>query len=111
MSSSGFRPNPLNDASLPKLVTEALTKLPDEKNPESYHALFGHVERGLSTDDVIHGIQGEWTIARKTFNEDEWQWKYEMDCESIDGEPLTIIVAVDTKNREFRVITRWRNES
>jgi hypothetical protein len=65
----------------------------------------------LSTDDVIHALEGRWTIARSSFNKKEWQHKYEIDGESIDGEPITIIIAVDTGAREFTVVTRWRGDS
>ena len=58
MSSTGFIPKPLSAAELKKLVLEALEKAPDEHNPETFHALFDHLERGLSTDDVIHALEG-----------------------------------------------------
>lgn len=110
MSSSGFIPQPLSADELRKLVLEALSKAPDDHNPETFHALFDHLERGLSTDDVIHALEGNWTIARYRFNKDEWQYKYEIDGFSIDGDPITIIIAVDTLRREFTVVTRWRDE-
>jgi hypothetical protein len=110
MSSTGFIPEPLSAAELKKLVLEALERAPDEHNPETFHALFDHLERGLSTDDVIHALEGEWTIARQKFNRGEWQHKYEIDGLSIDSEPITIIIAVDTLRREFTVVTRWRDE-
>lgn len=110
MSSSGFIPKPLSADELRKLVLEALDKAPDSHNPETFHALFDHLERGLSTDDVIHALEGKWSIARHNFNRDEWQYKYEIDGVSIDDAPITIIIAVDTLRREFTVVTRWRTE-
>ena len=110
MSSTGFIPKPLSADELRKLVLEALEKAPDDHNLETFHALFDHLERGLSTDDVIHALEGEWTIARHNFNRDEWQHKYEIDGFSIDEEPITIIIAVDTAHKEFTVVTRWRDE-
>ena len=109
MTSEGFTPKALNAKQLRSLVLDALEKAPDDSNPETFHALFDHLERGLSTDDVIHALEGEWTIVRKSFNKTEWQWKYEIDGESIDGDPITIILAVDTNAREFTVVTRWRD--
>src|SRR5262249_20811816 len=106
----GFIPVPLSAAELRKLVLESLQKAPEGQNPETFHALFDHLERGLSTDDVIHALEGEWTIAGSKFNEKEWQYKYEIDGFSIDEEPITIVIAVDTANREFSVVTRWRNK-
>jgi hypothetical protein len=108
MSSEGFIPEALSAPKLRELVIEALEKAPDDHNPETFHALFDHLERGLSTDDVIHALEGKWEIARHKFNRDEWQYKYEIDGLSIDDEPITIIIAVDTLRKEFTVVTRWR---
>jgi hypothetical protein len=54
----GFIPQPLSADKLKKLVQEALEKAPDDHNPETFHALFDHLERGLTTDDVIHALEG-----------------------------------------------------
>jgi hypothetical protein len=110
MSSEGFIPDPLSDDELRALILDALEKAPDDHNPETFHALFDHLERDLSTDDIIHALEDKWTVARKAFNRDEWQWKYEIDGMSIDGDPITLIVAVDTVCREFAVVTRWRRQ-
>lgn len=98
VSSVGFR----------RLLLDAIEKSPGVANPETYHARFDHLERGLTTDDVIHGIEGSWHYEKRPiFNESHWQWKYQLAAKTIDDEDLTIIVAVDTANRTFEVITRW----
>jgi len=109
MSSEGYIPPAKSTDELKKLVLEAIQKTPEYRNPETFHALYDHLERGLSTDDVIHALEQDWDIARARFNKDEWQWKYEIDSESIDGGQITIIIAVDSLNREFTVVTRWRD--
>ena len=105
--SSGYIPKPLSADELRELVLDALQKNP---TPETFHALFDHPERGITTDDVIHALEGKWTIAKQEFNKDEWQWKYRIDALSIDEDPLTLIIAVDTATREFTVVTRWRQD-
>jgi hypothetical protein len=76
---------------------------------DTFHARFDHLERNLSQDDVIYGLESPWKFDRQpVFNHDEWQWKYYIATESIDGDDLLIIVAVDTLNRSFEVVTRWR---
>lgn len=108
MSTAGYIPPQLGEEELRKLLSEALDDAP-ELNPETYHARFDHLERGLSVDDVIHGLERPWRFERAPrFNRQEWQWKYRIATESIEGEPLVIIVAVDTVNRSFEVITRWK---
>lgn len=62
MSMEGYIPEHLSEAALRKLLLEALEEVPDWSSPESFHALFDHLERGLSSDDVIHGIESEWTL-------------------------------------------------
>jgi len=74
-----------------------------------FHALYDHLERGLSTDDAIHALEGNWEIARSKFNKDEWQWKYEIDSESIEGDKIAIVIAVDSLHEEFTVVARWRD--
>jgi hypothetical protein len=108
MSTKGYIPPQLGGADLRKLLLEALNDTPDN-NPETFHARFDHPERGLSLDDVIHGLERPWAFSLPPkFNQVEWQWKYSITTESIEGEPIVMIVAVDTANRRFEVITRWK---
>ena len=89
-------------------MVDALENAPGTTNPETFHARFDHLERGIQIDDVIHGIETEWESCRPLrFNRNFWQWNYEIRTETADEEPLTLIVAVDTANRTFEVITRW----
>jgi hypothetical protein len=109
MSITGYRPPCLSEANLKALVKDALEAVPDHGNPETYHARYDHLERGLSLDDVIHGLERDWVYRRKPeFNEDAWQWKYRILTETVEGDELTIIIAVDTTDRSFEVITRWK---
>jgi len=109
MSTLGYRPHYLSEAELRALLVEALENGNGPDNPETFHARYDHVDRGLTLDDVIHGIEHNWTYERPPeFNDNEWQWKYRLATETIEGEPLTIIVAVDTRCKTFEVITRWK---
>jgi hypothetical protein len=108
MSTSGYRPSSLNEEELRRLIRDALEDAP-EQNKETYHARFHHLERGITQDDVIHGLEWSWTFSRAPeFNEDHWQWKYRIRTETIEGEEMEIILAVDTSDRSFEVITRWK---
>jgi hypothetical protein len=105
---SGFTPPSLSETELKSLLVEALDDAPGWRSQETFHARFDHLERGLSMDDIIHGIKGDWKFERQPeFNASEWQWKYRIAAKTIDEDPLTIIVAVDTANRTFEVVTRW----
>ena len=108
MSAGGYIPSHLSEADLRKLLLEALNDAPDWKSPETFHARFDHLERGISIDDVIFGIERAWTFERAPeFSQEAWQWKYYLATETIEGDTLTILVAVDTGNRTFDVVTRW----
>jgi len=109
MSTTEDIPPPLDEAGLRALVLAALENGPEFGSPETFHARFGHIERGLSLDDVIHGLDRAWRFERPPeFNRDAWQWKYRLATESIDGETMVIVIAADTVNRSFEVITRWK---
>jgi len=112
MSISEYRPSCLSESELRALVQDALARAPGPNNLETFHARFDHLERGISVDDVLHGLERNWTFKRPPeFNAEEWQWKYRIATETVDGDPLTIIIAVDTANRSFEVVTRWKEES
>lgn len=111
MSTRGYIPEHLSATALKKLLLEALGDVPNWSSPETFHALFDHLERGLSTDDIIHGIEREWTFERPPkFDHDHWQWRYYLAAESVDGDPITIVVAVNSRDREFVIVTRWRGD-
>jgi hypothetical protein len=106
---AGTKPPSLTEQQLRELVLEAIDDAADTGSLETFHALYDHPERGLDTNDVIHGLEYAWKFARPPlFNTDCWQWKYYLDTENVGGDPILIIVAVDTLNREFEVVTRWR---
>jgi hypothetical protein len=107
---AGYIPPSLPANELRKLLLEALENVPG-KDFETYHARFDHLERGLTVDDVIHGIEGSWTFQRPPkFNKTAWQWKYRLAAKTIDYEDMVIVVAVDSLKRTFEVITRWTHE-
>lgn len=102
------RPSPLDAKALRKLVDKALEKGPWVGYSETAHATFDHPERHIDINDVLHGLEQPWTKVRPDeFNEGEFQWKYEIVTTDIEGDELTIIIAVDTRNESFEVVTRW----
>ena len=111
MSTVGYRPPYLSESALKALVLMAIEGVPGS-SLETFHARFGHLERGISLDDVIHGLKREWKFERAPkFNAAEWQWKYRILTETVDGDALTIMIAVDTNTRTFEFLTRWKRAS
>jgi hypothetical protein len=108
---TGVIPEPLSKEQLKKLVVDAINATTYHEILESYHALYGHMDRGILTSDVIHGLQRDWKFERNPhFDRDNWQWKYYIDTETVDGDPITIVIAVDSLRKEFRTVTRWRED-
>lgn len=109
MSTEGYIPPCLSEEELRSLVDDSLENGPESGARPTFHALFDRLDRNLSLDDVIHGLDRPWNFDRRpVFNKEEWQWKYYIATESIDGDEILIIIAVDTLNRSFEVVTRWR---
>jgi hypothetical protein len=107
----GVVPQPLAEKELRSLVLSAINATTVAETLETYHALYGHTARGIQTADVIHGLQGKWHYERKPqFNSGAWQWKYRIAAKNVDGDRITIIIAVDSLRREFSVVTRWPNK-
>ena len=107
----GTIPDTLTEEQLRKLVLDAIHASTYAGTLESFHALYGHPERGIEFGDVIHGLESPWVFERKPeFNEKHRQWKYYIATRTVDGDAITIIIAVDTWRRQFLVITRWREK-
>ena len=107
--SEGTVPKCLTEDQLKTLLSEATENFGETDNPETFHALYGHTDRGIETDDVLHGLALEWQFERPPqFNKSHGQWKYYIATESIDGDQITVIITVDTLRRNFEVVTRWR---
>jgi len=107
-SSQGKRPDPLSDKDLRKLILEAIAKGPWTGYSESLHARFDHPERHIDINDVLHGLEKEWIgVKVGNFSAGYGQWHYEIATSDIEGEPLTIVVAADPRNRSFEIVTRW----
>ncbi len=68
---------------LKQLMVDALEYAPGRLNPETFHARFDHLERGIQFDDVVYGIETEWKSCRALrFNKSFWQWNYEIRTEN-----------------------------
>lgn len=111
LSTVGQRPNPLGQADLRKLVEDALAA--DTYTYvgcfETIHARFDHPEREIDVNDVLHGLEGRWHgVGQPEFDTDHWQYKYPVQTYDVEQAPITVLIAVDTLNRSFEVVTRWR---
>src|SRR5258708_6549668 len=96
-TSEGKRPKPLNEKELRKVLEAAVE---DGTYGETLHASFDHPERRIDLNDVLYGLGQQWTLkGSPEFEENFWQWKYKIETKDIEGEPITIVVAVDPWNK------------
>src|SRR5258708_261405 len=112
MTSPGTKPKPLKHDKVREVVLEALS---DEgsytEQPLSFHARFDHPERQIDFNDVIFGLKRPWDGFRvDDFDVDNWQWKYEIKTQDIEGRAFFIVFALDPQNKKFNVITRYLDD-
>lgn len=101
----GRRPKALDAKELRKVLSEAIES---GSYVETIHARFDHPERPIDLNDVLYGLgRLGWKLKERKFDEDFWNWEYEIQTETVEGEQLTVIVAVDPRNKSFEVLTRW----
>ena len=112
MTSPGKKPQPLQHDKVREVVLEALS---DEgsyiEQPLSLHARFDHPERKIDFNDVLFGLKRRWDGFRVDgFDADNWQWKYEIKTEDIEGRSFFIVLRLDPRNKKFHVITRYPDD-
>jgi hypothetical protein len=111
MTSQGKKPKSLEEAGVRKVVLAALSNAGYYIESFSLHTRFDHPERHLSIDDIINGLKINWRGCKvDEFNDDEWQWKYLVKTNDIEGFPLVIVVALDTNNNRFTVVTSFYDD-
>jgi hypothetical protein len=112
MTSQGKKPKPLSLREIRKVILEALGQEGSYREaPLSLHARFDHLERKIDFNDVIFGLKQEWRSCKADgFDNDNWQWKYKIKTEDIEGRNFTIVLRLDPINKSFVVITRWPDD-
>jgi hypothetical protein len=97
---------PLSEKALRAFLKRALERF---YYRESFHAAHEHPERGISTDDVIHGLErDDWTFAKPpNYDPKHKNWEYLIRTVDLDGEELHVKIAVYPGGDGFEVITRW----
>jgi hypothetical protein len=77
---------------------------------ETIHARFDHAERKIDLNDILFGLKrSDWRLKHPPeFSNEFWQWKYTIKTQDVEGDPIVVVIAVDTRGKSFEVITRWR---
>ena len=107
MSTPKDKPKPaLDEGGLRHLINYALAH---DYVDESDHSEFDHPERGISTDDVLHGLaQKDWKLIRQpNYDEEHRCWEYLIQTKDIEGDELEVKVAALPDYKRIIIITRW----
>ncbi len=93
------------------MVLAALSKGGSYREHFSDHAQFDYPERNLDLNDMLFGLRRDWNDCKVNgFDADEWQWKYEIFTEDIEGRPFCILLRLDPQNKSFHAITRYPDD-
>jgi len=104
-ASSGSRPQPLAGEALRQAVTRIVLY---GTFRESAHSAFERSYRNVSHDDMLHMLEGTWTLAKKpSWDEKHYNWKYELVGQDIEGDELTLVVALNTEEQMITIITKY----
>jgi hypothetical protein len=75
---------------------------------QTRHAGHDRSYRNVSDDDIQHMLVGPWVLERMPEWSDEHRnWKYRLRGADIEGDELTLIVAVNTEEEKLSVITKF----
>jgi hypothetical protein len=97
---------PLTGNALRELIRAALEK---GYYTESLHSANDHPERNISPDDIIHGLeQSNWELRRDpNWDDEHTSYEYLIRTVDIEGEELTIKLAIYPEEKRIKVITAW----
>jgi len=99
------RPRPLTANALRNLIEIAISRGYFE---ESEHAEFEHLERNISTEDVLFALKRpDWIVKKQAWSEEYKNWKYLIVSEDIEGDELEVILAAYPNLNKVRIVTRW----
>ena len=100
------RTAPLAGNALRELIRVALEK---GYYTESLHSANDHPERNISPDYIIHGLErSDWELAKDPNWDDEHaSYEYLIRTADIEGEELTIKLAIYPEEKRIKVITAW----
>jgi hypothetical protein len=64
--------------------------------------------RNVSDDDIQHMLLGPWVLERQPeWSEDHRNWKYRLRGTDIEGDELTLIVALNVEEQTLAVVTKF----
>jgi hypothetical protein len=75
---------------------------------ESFHSASERDERGVSQDDIVAMLDGNWTLAA----EPDWDpahksWEYKLAGTDLEGDGLVLKITVNEEMQRITIITKY----
>jgi hypothetical protein len=75
---------------------------------ESAHSANDRSYRNVSHDDMLHMLEGAWTLAAPPeWDERHHNWKYKLAGQDIEGDELVLVVALNVEEQMISIITKY----
>lgn len=75
---------------------------------EAKHSAIDRAYRDVSQDDILKMLEGEWVLSAKPdWDEPHRNWEYLVAGNDIEGDPLSLKVAVNEEMQRIDIITKF----
>lgn len=75
---------------------------------ETFHSADERSYRNVTQEDMLQMLQGAWTlVGQAEFSEEHHNWKYRLRGTDIEGDELTLVVAIDPDENRITVISKF----
>lgn len=75
---------------------------------ESFHSASERDERGVSQDDIVAMLEGEWAlVAEPDWDQTHKNWEYKLAGTDLEGDELALKIAVNEEKQRITIITKY----
>jgi hypothetical protein len=74
---------------------------------ETFHSADERSYRNITQEDMLHMLQGGWILVGTEFDDEHHNWKYRVAGKDIEGDDLSLIIAVDPGENRITVISKF----
>jgi hypothetical protein len=75
---------------------------------ESFHSASERDERGVSQDDIVAMLEGNWALAAKPdWDQAHKNWEYKLAGTDLEGDELVLKITVNEEMQRITIITKY----
>jgi len=97
---------PLSEVALRQFISKAL-----DKNwiREGFHSEVERADRNISHEDIIHGLEGRWTLteSRPPSNDRQSGYSYTLKTRDLEDEELILVVCPNLQDQTLKIATKY----